>query len=84
MQPHKDAERTARYRREASACAAAALATVIAEVKQAYLELEQGWLSLAPKGDGSRAGAIDAVTGHEHAQPWKDGNDVGDSPPGAK
>lgn len=84
MQPRKDAERTTHYRREASACAAAALTTAIAEVKQAYLELEQGWLSLAPKSDGSRAGPIDAVTGHDHAQPSQDGNDVGGNPHGPK
>lgn len=44
-----DDKRTTYYRRQASACATAAVATAIAEVKQAYLELEQGWLCLAPK-----------------------------------
>jgi hypothetical protein len=47
--PHKDAERTAYYHQQASACATAAVTTVIAEVRQAYLDLEQGWLCLAPK-----------------------------------
>lgn len=42
-------ERTEYYRQEASACAAAAVTTAIAEIKQAYLELEQGWLCLTPK-----------------------------------
>jgi hypothetical protein len=42
-------ERTEYYRQEASACAAAAVATAILEIKQAYLELEQGWLCLTPK-----------------------------------
>jgi hypothetical protein len=50
-----DADRTAHYRRQASACATAALATAIAELRQAYLDLEQGWLCLAAKGDGSSA-----------------------------
>jgi hypothetical protein len=63
MQPHKDAERTAHYRRQASACAAAALTTGIAEIKQAYLELEQGWLCLAPKGNDPRTGPLDLATG---------------------
>jgi hypothetical protein len=49
MHRHKDAEQTAYYRQQASACATAASATAIAEVKQAYLDLEQGWLCLAPK-----------------------------------
>jgi hypothetical protein len=49
MDRRKDVEPTEHYRREASACARAALITAIAEIKQAYLELEQGWLSLAPK-----------------------------------
>lgn len=52
MHSHKEAERTERtayYRRQAFACATAALTTAIAEIKQAYLDLEQGWLCLAPK-----------------------------------
>ena len=35
MHRHKDAEQTAYYRRQASACATAALATAIAEVREA-------------------------------------------------
>lgn len=49
MHHQNNVERAAHYRREASACAAAALASAIAEIKQAYLDLEQGWLCLAPK-----------------------------------
>jgi hypothetical protein len=52
MHPQEEAERTERtayYRRQASACATAALTTAIAEIKEAYLDLEQGWLCLAPK-----------------------------------
>ena len=48
-----NAKRAAYYRQQASACATAALATVIAEVRQAYLDLEQGWLCLAPKAEES-------------------------------
>ena len=55
MHPNKDAERTAYYRQQASVCSAAALTTTIAEVKQAYLELEKGWLCLAPKSETSSA-----------------------------
>jgi hypothetical protein len=47
------AKRTKFYRQEASACATAALTTNIAEIKQAYLELEQGWLCLTPKPENS-------------------------------
>jgi hypothetical protein len=45
----KSIKRTEYYRQQASACAAAAVTTDIAEIKQAYLELEQGWLCLTPK-----------------------------------
>lgn len=47
--PHNDADRSAYYRKQASACATAALSVAAAEVRQAYLDLEQGWLCLAPK-----------------------------------
>jgi hypothetical protein len=53
MHPNKVAERTAYYRQQASVCSTAALTTTIAEVRQAYLELEQGWLCLAPKSENS-------------------------------
>lgn len=52
-----DAKRATFYRQEAFACAAAALTTSIAEIKQAYLELEQGWLCLTPKPENSYASA---------------------------
>jgi hypothetical protein len=52
MDRRNDVERAEHYRQEASACARAALTTAITEIKQAYLELEQGWLSLAPKAKG--------------------------------
>jgi hypothetical protein len=50
-----DSKRTTFYRHEATACATAALATSIAEIKQAYLELEQGWLCLTPKPENNSA-----------------------------
>jgi hypothetical protein len=50
-----DSKRTTFYRHEAAACATAALATSIAEIKQAYLELEQGWLCLTPKPENNSA-----------------------------
>lgn len=43
------ADQKAYCHHQASECATAASATSVAEVKQAYLDLEQGWLSLAPK-----------------------------------
>lgn len=51
MHRRKRADQTAYYRRQASECAAAASVTSVAEVRQAYLDLEQGWLSLAPKAE---------------------------------
>ncbi len=59
MRRHKDAEQSAYYRRQASACATAALASAIAEVKQAYLNLEQGWLCLAPEVKQSLEAVVD-------------------------
>jgi hypothetical protein len=49
MQRREDLQQAGRYRREATVCANAALAAAAPEVKRAYLELEQAWLSLAPK-----------------------------------
>lgn len=45
----KDIEQVEHYRQQASACGAAALRTPIPDIRQAYLELEQGWLCLSPK-----------------------------------
>lgn len=61
MHRHNDAERTAYYRQQASSCATAALTTAIAEVKQAYLDLEQGWLCLAPKIETGRNDVVDTA-----------------------
>jgi hypothetical protein len=49
MHHRKDAKQTAYCRQQALACANAALSTAIGEVKEAYLNLEQGWLCLAPR-----------------------------------
>jgi hypothetical protein len=58
-----DVKRTTFYRQEASECAAAAPTTSIAEIKQAYLELEQGWLCLTPKPENISASAeLNAVS----------------------
>jgi len=65
MHRHKHAERTAYYRQEASACATAALTTAITEIKQAYLDLEQGWLCLAPRVEETPAGSVDSMSTHE-------------------
>jgi hypothetical protein len=53
MHRHIDRERTAYYRRQACACAAAAAAAAEPDVKDAYVNLEQGWLCLAPKADAT-------------------------------
>lgn len=49
MNRRRDVERATYYRRQASTCAEAALTTAVADIRQAYLELEQGWLCLVPK-----------------------------------
>jgi len=63
MHRHSDAERAAYYRQQACACAASALTTAIAEVKQAYLDLQQGWLCLAPKAETGLNDLVDAPRG---------------------
>lgn len=49
MRPTHSFDQTIYYRQQASACAAAAVVSTVAHVKQAYLDLEQGWLCLVPK-----------------------------------
>lgn len=60
MNRRQDVDRTEYYRQEASACARAALTTAIPDIKQAYTELEQGWLCLAPKPKESLDGSPEA------------------------
>ena len=66
---HTDIERTAYYRQEASACATAALTTAISEIKQAYLDLEQGWLCLAPKVEESSVASAPPISECVPAEP---------------
>jgi hypothetical protein len=65
MHRHKNADQTAYCRRQASICVTAASGTAIAEVKQAYLNLEQGWLCLAPKVEASPDCQIDPGPGRD-------------------
>jgi hypothetical protein len=51
MPSNKEAKRTLYCRRQASACAVAASTAACPETKQAYLELERGWLCLASKAE---------------------------------
>jgi hypothetical protein len=50
--------RTDYCRAQAAECAAAAETTTILELKEAYLNLEQGWLQLAPEIEGGRISSI--------------------------
>lgn len=49
MDRRKDIKRVQYCRQQASECMTAAEATVIAEVREAYLQLAEGWRRLAPK-----------------------------------
>ena len=51
-------QRTEYCRQQAAECAIAAAASCIANVREAYLNLEQGWLELAPDIEDSRNGSI--------------------------
>ena len=44
--------RTEYCRKQAAECAAAATASALPDVKEAYLNLEQAWLQLAPELEG--------------------------------
>jgi hypothetical protein len=48
-------KRTAYCRQQAAKCALAAATAILDEVRQAYLNIEQAWLQLAPDIDGGRA-----------------------------
>ena len=48
-------KRTAHCRQQAAKCALAATTAILDEVRQAYLNIEQAWLQLAPDIDGGRA-----------------------------
>jgi hypothetical protein len=48
-------KRTAYCHQQAAECALAATTAILGEVRQAYLNIEQAWLQLAPDIDGGRA-----------------------------
>jgi hypothetical protein len=51
------------YAEQAAQCAAAALVTTVAEIKQAYLDLEQGWRHLFPEAaEGRDVPSVDSST----------------------
>jgi hypothetical protein len=47
-------KRTTYCRQQAAECALAATTAILGEVRQAYLNIEQAWLQLAPDIDGGR------------------------------
>jgi hypothetical protein len=49
----RTSDRTAYCRQQAATCASAAAATKIENVREAYLNLEQAWLELAPEIENS-------------------------------
>jgi hypothetical protein len=59
--------RTEYCRKQAAECAAAAMAATIADVKEAYVNLEQAWLHLAPEIDQARPFSLvcESSTGSE-------------------
>jgi hypothetical protein len=59
MSRRKDGIQTTYCHQQASECAAAAAASAIAEVREAYLQLEQGWLSLTAKAPETNDAPID-------------------------
>jgi hypothetical protein len=52
-------------REQAAECASAATATVLADIKEAYLNLEQGWLQLAHEFEEMPKSPITSEHGHK-------------------
>lgn len=48
-------DRTEYCHRQAAECASAAAATTLSEVKEAYLNMQQAWLRLAPDVDSNHS-----------------------------
>ena len=61
--------RAAYCRQQAAECAAAATATALSEVKEAYLNLEQAWLKLAPEIEGRQIFSINPGPGQGDQEP---------------
>jgi hypothetical protein len=59
-----DGNSTTYCRQQAAACALAATTAILGEVRQAYLNIEQAWLQLAPdiNSDSKKAARPSAVT----------------------
>jgi hypothetical protein len=55
-------QRKAYCRRQAADCATAASTTLVADVKEAYLNLEQGWLQLAADAEDRPGSLIDPAS----------------------
>jgi hypothetical protein len=53
--PRPADKRTAYCRQQAAECALAATTTILGEIRQAYLNIEQAWLQLAPEIDSGSA-----------------------------
>jgi hypothetical protein len=76
-----ETERTAYCHRQACACAAAASAAAMADVREAYVNLEQGWLTLAAKAEVApdpfrlvpeRISTFDSPTAEPRRSPYTD------------
>jgi len=61
--------RTAYCGQQAAECASAATATTLSEVKEAYLNLEQAWLKLAPELEGGRISSINPDSSQGDQEP---------------
>jgi len=60
--PRYNASQSSYYRREAAACAAAATSALMPDLRNAYLELELGWLSLTPKAERNEEPEVPPLT----------------------
>jgi hypothetical protein len=57
-------DQTTYCRREAAECARRALEATLAEVREPYVNLEQGWLRLAPETNENEEASVESGHGH--------------------
>lgn len=67
MSRHKD--RKSYCEQQAVECAAAANATNLSEIREAYLNMEQAWLQLAPDIDSNQSFTINPESNKEGRNP---------------
>jgi hypothetical protein len=64
-------DRTSYCRQQAAECASAATTTTLSEIREAYLNIEQAWLQLAPDIDSNQAFSLKPEPDEQGREPSK-------------